>query len=75
MAIVTMYDPPRGWMYGFPRAIPKEVEANAATNPTVMHDWIVECGYPQALIESFGDYFYCRYWEEDDEHPGRVRYT
>jgi hypothetical protein len=72
MAKVTICDPPSGWKYGFPRVVPQEVmEALKAARPTgnttAFTDWLVSCGYPQSLIESFGDHFYCRYWEQEED--------
>ena len=54
-----MIDPPSGWMYGFPKAVP---------NPKLqdMMAWLVSEGYPQKLIDEFGDHFHCRHWETDD---------
>lgn len=71
MAKVTICDPPSGWKYGFPRAIPQEVlddmaiarEIGSSTN--VFGNWLISCGYPSSLIESYGDCFYCRFWEEE----------
>lgn len=72
MAKVTICDPPSGWKYGFPRAIPQEVmEALKVARPTgsttAFTDWLVSCGYPQSLIESYGEHFYCRYWEQEED--------
>ena len=73
MAKVTICDPPSGWKYGFPRAVPEEVmeklkyARQTGTNTTASTDWLIECGYPQSLIESFGDHFYCRYWEQEED--------
>jgi len=73
MAKVTICDPPSGWKYGFPRPVPEEVmeklkyARQTGTNTTASNDWLIECGYPQALIESFGDHFYCRYWEQEED--------
>lgn len=50
-----MIDPPSGWKYGFPKEIPADVD-----NTT---EWLVENGYPRKMIESFGEHFFCRYWE------------
>lgn len=61
---VTICDPPSGWRYGFPRPVPKEVMGvggDAFTN------WLVECGYPKQEIEKMGDYFFVRFWEEDEK--------
>lgn len=54
--IVKMIDPPGGWRYGFPKIIPEGVD---------VIKWLVEQGYPQAEIDSCGDHFYCRYWQEE----------
>ena len=48
-------DPPSGWMYGFPKMIPKEHQHRTL-------EWLVENGYPKALIDRMGDHFHCRYW-------------
>jgi hypothetical protein len=49
-------DPPEGWRYGFPKEIPDNVD-------TIK--WLVENGYPKEEIDKLGDYFICRYWNED----------
>ena len=56
-----MIDPPSGWMYGFPKAMPKKFDTFEEQRA-----WLVSEGYPQKLIDEYGDHFYCRYWEEDD---------
>lgn len=53
-----MIDPPSGWKYGFPKAIPDGVEN--------VREWLVANGYPQKEIDSCGKHFYCRYWEEPE---------
>jgi len=52
-------DPPFGWMYGFPKAIPNDVDDTKK--------WLVENGYPQKIIDDYGDNFYCRYWMERED--------
>jgi hypothetical protein len=54
-----LIDPPSGWNYGFPKVIP----SNTANHRL----WLIENGYPEKLIDEFGDHFYCRYWMEPDE--------
>jgi len=54
---VRMIDPPSGWRYGFPKAIPNDVKN--------VLKWLVENGYPQAEIDACGEHFYCRHWEKD----------
>ncbi len=57
-----MMDPPGGWKYGFPRAIPDDVIDT--------EQWLIDNGYPKSEIESLGDYFYCRFWDEEvDDTP------
>jgi hypothetical protein len=66
---VLMIDPPSGWKYGFPMPLPDPRPENTM-------DWLVEQGYPQAEIDSLGQYFYCRYWEvemnDDKEKQNEV---
>ena len=61
---VQMCDPPAGWKYGFPKPMPKEDLSYQEFN-----DWLVAEGYPQKEIDSYGDHFYCRYWEEEVDLP------
>ena len=55
----TICDPPSGWKYGFPKPMPDDVEDTKT--------WLVSEGYPQSEIDSYGDHFYCRYWEAEVE--------
>jgi hypothetical protein len=48
-------DPPGGWKYGFPRPIPVEELKR-------VREWLVENGYPQKEMDSYGEYFYYRTW-------------
>ena len=57
---VLMIDPPSGWKYGFPMPLPDPRPENTIA-------WLIEQGYPQKEIESYGDYFYSRYWEQEIE--------
>ena len=52
-----MIDPPGGWRYGFPKAIPQDV--------TDTQKWLIENGYPQQEIDACGDYFFVRHWEQE----------
>ena len=62
MSKVTMCDPPSGWKYGFPKPLPADYSKDESIFP-----WLLSEGYPQAEIDNCGKYFYCRYWEIDDE--------
>jgi hypothetical protein len=56
-----LIDPPSGWVYGFPKKLPKN-------RPENITEWLISEGYPKAVIDSFGEHFYCRYiYEEGDE--------
>lgn len=57
---VMMVDPPAGWKYGFPKALPKLFDTYEEKI-----EWLVSEGYPQSEIDACGDHFYCRYWEEE----------
>lgn len=59
---VMMCDPPSGWKYGFPKAIPSELGEDESIIP-----WLLSEGYPQSEIDAWGKNFYCGYWEQDDE--------
>ena len=56
---ITIIDPPSGWKYGFPKPIPEDRKKDSMV-------WLVEQGYPQEEIDSLGEYFFCRYWEMDE---------
>lgn len=58
--MATFIDPPSGWQYGFPKIIPEDRRYDSLT-------WLVEQGYPEKLIEEYGEHFYCRYWERPDD--------
>lgn len=53
-----MIDPPGGWKYGFPKALPNP-------EPADFDGWLVSEGYPKSEIEKMGDHFFFRAWEED----------
>lgn len=55
---VTMCDPPSGWMFGFPKVIPEDRKNDVI-------EWLVEQGYPRAEITALREFFYCRFWEEE----------
>ena len=57
---VLMIDPPSGWKYGFPKPLPDPKPENTIA-------WLVEQGYPKEEIDSYGQYFYSRYWETEIE--------
>jgi hypothetical protein len=62
-----LVDPPEGWKYGFPKRLPKEGE-----DPDFnLNEWIVQNGYPQKLIDTYGEYFYVRMIETDYEFEMR----
>lgn len=55
---VTMCDPPSGWRYGFPKAIPDHRRND-------LKRWLIEEGYPEFEINFLGEYFYCRFWTQE----------
>jgi hypothetical protein len=60
--MVTMIDPPSGWKYGFPKVLPQKFDTWEEQKA-----WLVSEGYPDKEIVSHGEYFFCRYWEEEVE--------
>jgi hypothetical protein len=66
--MATMIDPPSGWLYGFPKPIPEDRQKDTIA-------WLVEQGYPKDLIDSFGEHFYCRYWEETEKEKAIIKFN
>ncbi len=59
MARITIYGPPSGWRYGFPKQyLPLE---NESIEQTLFRD-----GYPQKEID-WGAYKHVRFWETEAE--------
>lgn len=56
--IITIYDPPSGWRYGFPR------EYKPLSGETI-EQTLLRDGYPQKEIDA-GGAEYVRFWERDD---------
>lgn len=54
---MTLYvDPPEGWRYGFPKAVPKDREND-------LRAFVIEQGYPK---EKFDKHPLLRCWREED---------
>lgn len=58
-------DPPHGHLYGFPKIY------DPATETAPILEWLVQEGYPQERIDSFGDRFYYRSWPADPKWAHR----
>lgn len=58
MSDVVWVDPPSGWKYGFPKMWDCKGE---------MYDWLVSEGYPESEIQAYGEYFFIRSWDADEE--------
>lgn len=57
--MTTLYDPPSGWRYGFPKVYePLEDE--------VIIETLVRDGYPRQMAEDFGAK-HCRFWNQIEE--------
>ena len=59
---MKMIDPPSGWRFGFPKAIPDDVEFGNYIKR------MVENGYPQSEVDKYGEYFIYRIWEVENEN-------
>lgn len=57
--IIYLIDPPHGYLYGFPKEFPIEVDN--------VYEWLVENGYPQHIINNLGDSFVYRIIEREKE--------
>lgn len=68
-----MIDPPSGWKYGFPKALPsEEVIYYGGSDYGVkesfnINGWMIQEGYPKEEIESLGEQFWCRHWIENED--------
>lgn len=58
---ITMYDPPSGWRYGFPKPYKPLPSENLA-------DTLRRDGYPAKEIASLGDNLHCRFWNTTESH-------
>jgi hypothetical protein len=56
---IIMIDPPKGWLYGFPKELPEGVKD--------VYKWLVENGYPQHIINNAGDSFQYRCFEIENK--------
>ena len=57
MTKVVMCDPPEGWVYGFPKPVPDNIDD--------IIPWLLSEGYPQAEIDACGVHFHVLYWLDD----------
>ena len=55
----VMIDPPYGWRYGFPK---KLAQAEYDGDEIDMLEWLKQNGYPNELIEGYGESFYVMKW-------------
>jgi hypothetical protein len=55
--MTLIIDPPSGWMYGFPKAIPDDILCDTA----LFRAWLVQQGYPEQDVELAVKH--SRYWE------------
>ena len=68
-----MIDPPSGWKYGFPKALPEEAVVYKGDAKYVVKEdfnlkrWFIEGGYPAKEIDSFGEQFWCRHWVDYED--------
>ena len=49
----ALIDPPEGWKYGFPKPAPDNVDPVEFEKDENINKWLVENGYPQALIDMY----------------------
>jgi len=52
-----LVDPPSGWLYGFPKAMPADTQD--------VNEWLVQNGYPRKQITLLGEYFHVRFIDTD----------
>lgn len=59
-------DPPRGWMYGFPRILPRTYKTWSEKE---FKAWLIRAGYPQYRVDNA--IHHCRFWEISKEEASR----
>lgn len=64
MSKVTMVDPPHGWKYGFPKAVPQEI---MQLDQSKFREWIINEGYPEVMVGK-GLLEHCRWWVEEEKN-------
>ena len=57
---IRMIDPPTGWAYGFPKAIPDDIPDYGEE----LLDWMISEGYPEKDRNLLR---YCRFWHKEIE--------
>ena len=62
MKKVTIYDPPSGWKYGFPKKVPESVLKGKNGE---FRQWLLDEGYPEKDIDFA--LIYGRRWQEEEE--------
>ena len=58
-AISPLYALHKRWMYGFPK---KLTQAEYDGDEFDMLEWLKQNGYPNELVEGYGELFYVRTW-------------
>ena len=67
-----MVDPPSGWKYGFPKALPEEAVIHYGGDDYGVKDtfnlmeWFINEGYPKDEIDRCGEHFWVRRWVEKE---------
>jgi hypothetical protein len=56
----ALIDPPEGWKYGFPKPAPVGADRVEFEKNETINKWLVENGYPQALIDMYHGHIRCR---------------
>lgn len=63
MKKITIYDPPSGWKYGFPKKVPESV-LNGKNGE--FRQWLLDEGYPEKDIDFALKYG--RQWQEKEKN-------
>jgi len=58
-----LVDPPQGHLYGFPKPVPEGWFSTMSWEERKA--WYIENGYPEKVIDEYGDYFYCTHIHQD----------
>ena len=60
---MMLVDPPHGHLYGFPKEVPEGWFSTMEWEER--KTWFIENGYPEKIIDEYGEYFYCTHTHRD----------
>jgi len=60
---MMLVDPPNGHLYGFPKEVPEGWFSTMEWKERKA--WFIKNGYPEKIIDDYGNMFYCTHTHRD----------